>query len=131
VSLIKMNHEQHGEVLQLLSEVTQIVQRIADCGEATCIGMDGLIGDMDARVTAVRRILSWPGETERRAPFVFADQERKNNLTGRVIHDKMQELQSALDLSMKVLKERLMEIERQLKAARQSRRALKAYNNNT
>jgi hypothetical protein len=125
-----MDHEQPGEVLQLLSEVTQIVQRMADCGEGTCIGMDGLMGDMDARVTDLRRILSWSGETEPRAAVVCADEERKDSLADLLIHDKMQELQSALDLSMKVLKERLMEIERQLRAARQSRRALKAYNNN-
>lgn len=124
-----MKHEQHDEVLQLLSEVTHIVQRIADGGETTCIGMDGLIGDMDARMTALKRVLSWPGETEG-SPVVFADDEKENDLTELVIYEKMQELKSALDLSMKVLKERLMEIERQLKAARQSRRALNAYSNN-
>jgi hypothetical protein len=129
---MKLNEEQHGEVLQLLSEVTRIVQQIAVCAEASCIGMDGLMCEMDARMTALRRILSQLGESERTATLVVtAGDGGDSGLLEPVIHEKMKELDTALNISTKVLRERLMEVETELKSARQSKRALNAYSSNT
>ncbi len=123
-----MNDVQREEVLQLLSEMTHIVQQIAVCGEATCMGMDGLMSDMDANMTALRKIHSWSGETEEASGGPVKD-ERGSGLAELVIYDKMKELGSTLDMSMKMLRKRLIEVENELKAARQSKRALNAYSN--
>jgi adenine C2-methylase RlmN of 23S rRNA A2503 and tRNA A37 len=126
---MQMNDSERRCVLQHLCEVTVLVQQIAVCGEVTCNGMDELVANMDAHMNALRKILSSPGEAEQ-PQSVLSVNKSGEGITELVIHDKMQELGSALDMCMRVLRRRLIDVEKELKATRQSRRALSAYRNN-